>query len=217
MTRMPHALSARARLLPLLLLLAVLPAASLHAQAGIVIYRCVAADGTLTIQNDKPCPPGNRQTTQTIDPPPQLPSYQPRATRLPEIVAAQDEHVAEIIDKVTPEPVPEAKREPPPALFQCVTWDDNRYLTPDDTAQERCAPLRTVTLGGTPQQGAVRACQTVHDTCQPVAEDALCKTWQRRVDEAEFRWKFAHAARSDPRRIEYERLAAILANSTCAQ
>lgn len=192
--------------------------APLHAQAQLVIYRCTDASGAVTIQNDVPCPAGQQQQIRTVDPPPPLPPYRARALRMPEVIAAdQDQAEAEAAAAATATApaVPAAERTPPPALFQCTTWDENRYLTADDTPQKRCAPLRTVGLDGNPQHGAGSACQTMHDQCQPVPGEILCKTWQRRVDEAEFRWKFARAGNDDPRKREYDRLAAILANSTC--
>lgn len=188
-------------------------AAPLHAQTQIVIYRCTDASGALTIQNDQPCPAGSTQETQTVDPPPPMPTYRPREVRMPALVAAQKAKT----EPAPPEPAPEAEPTPPPALFQCTTWDKNTYLSSDDTPQERCAPLQTVGLDGNPQHGAGSACQTMSDQCQAVPEDALCKTWQRRIDEAEFRWKFARAGNDDPRKLEYDRLAAILASSTCAE
>lgn len=186
----------------------------LRAQSQIVIYRCTDASGALTIQNDQPCPAGSAQQTQTIDPPPPMPSYRPREVRMPALVAAQ---AVETVEPAAPAQAPETEPTPPPPLFQCMTWDKNTYLTQDEAPQQRCAPMLIVGLDGRPQPGIGSACKTVTDQCQAVPEDALCKTWQRRVDEAEFRWKFARVGNDDPRKIEYDRLAAVLASSTCAQ
>ena len=58
---------------------------------------------------------------------------------------------------------------------------------------------------------------TARETRMPaVVEEALCRSWQRRIDEAEFRWKFARGADDAERRLEYETLAATYRNSTCS-
>ena len=186
------------------------------AQDQVRIYRCTDASGALLIQNDQPCPAGHQQEVQVIDVPPTLPAYVPRAERMPEVVAAEQAVVASAILEALPAPVPVGERIAPPALFQCTTWNNTAYLTEDEAPAERCAPMRIVGLDGRPRPGLGAACQTTRDQCEPVAEDTLCDAWNRRVDEAEFRWKFARAPAGDPKHIEYERLAATLANSTCA-
>jgi hypothetical protein len=190
------------------------PVAAPAQHRQVVIYRCTDASGHLTVQNDVACPKGTRQQKQVVDVPPPMPTYQPREERMPAIVAAERAEVQAAIESAVPEPVQSEERKPPPPLFQCSSWDDQSYLTEDETPQELCAPLHVVGLDGTPQ-GAARACQAVADQCQPVADDALCQTWKRRVGEAEFRWKFAGAADDGARRLEYEKLAATLANSNC--
>ncbi|GAB3736184.1 hypothetical protein GCM10028862_20610 [Luteimonas pelagia] len=208
--------AAAAATLALLLLLA--PGGAPHAQAGIRIYRCTDATGAVTIQNDTPCPKGARQTVQVIDPPPALPAYVPRIERMPDIVAveqaARDAALEARLEDEVPAPVPEGERTPPPPLYQCRTWDDETYLTDSTTPTERCAPLQLVGLDGRPLRGSAGACEKRVDTCAAIPEENLCRSWRRRVDEAEFRWKFA-GARDDDRRVEYEKWAAILANSTC--
>ena len=190
--------------------------ASLPAQDRTTIYRCTDASGALTVQNDQPCPAGHRQEIQVIDVPPPLPAHVPREEVMPEVVAAEEAMLQAAIEAAVPPPVAPGDRVAPPALYQCTTWENTIFLTEDDTPAERCAPIRIVGLDGRPRPGLGAACQTMHDTCEAVPEDTLCEAWRRRVDEAEFRWKFAGALAEDPKRIEYERLAATLANSTCA-
>lgn len=192
------------------------PAAAPAQHRQVVIYRCTDASGHLTVQNDIACPKGTHQRKQVVDVPPPMPTYQPREERMPVVVAEEKAQAQAAIESALPAPVPAAERKPPPPLFQCSTWDQETYLTEDETPQQHCAPLQVVGLDGTPQ-AAAQACQAVTDQCQPVADDALCQTWQRRVGEAEFRWKFAGAADDDARHLEYEKLAATFANSTCNQ
>jgi hypothetical protein len=203
-------------------LLATLLATQVHgdvrAQSTIRIYRCTDASGALTVQNDTPCPAGTKQDVQVIEPPPPLPAYVPRIERMPQVVAAEqarrEEALQARLEAEVPDPVDEAERTAPPALFQCSTWKNERYFTEDQTPTERCAPLRLVGLDGRPLAGSAGACEKRVDTCAAVPEAQLCRAWRQRVDEAEFRWKFA-GARDDDRRVDYEKWAAILANSTC--
>ena len=195
--------------------LAVVPAVPAHAQSHqVVIYRCTDAVGNVTLQNDVACPAGTRQHRQVIDAPPPLPAYVPRQERMPAIVAQEEAHADAAMKQALPPPVPAAERAPPPALFQCSTWDQLVYLTVETTPRESCAPLQVVGIDGRSRPGA-SACEKVVDQCAAVPEEDLCRAWRRRVDEAEFRWKFAGAKADDARRLEYEQLEAVYANSTC--
>jgi hypothetical protein len=138
---------------------------------------------------------------------------------MPQVVAAEqarrEEALQARLEAEVPEPVEPAERTPPPPLFQCRAWNNETYLTDSETPAERCAPLQIVGLSGRPLgAGSAGACEKRVDTCAAIPEDQLCRAWRQRVDEAEFRWKFA-GARDDDRRVEYEKWAAILANSTC--
>ena len=188
----------------------------LHANDQVRIYRCTDASGALLIQNDQPCPAGHREQVQVVDVPPALPAHVPREQVMPEVVAAEEARREAAILASLPAPVAPGDRIAPPALYQCTTWENDTFLTEDAVPAKRCAPMRVVGLDGRARPGAGTACQTTQDTCEAIPEDGLCKAWQRRVDEAEFRWKFAGAQAEDPRRLEYEQLAHTLANSTCA-
>jgi hypothetical protein len=54
------------------------------------------------------------------------------------------------------------------------------------------------------------------DTCVAVPAEQLCVSWKKRVDEAEFRWKFG-GGRNDDRKVEFDDLAKIYRDSTCVQ
>ena len=183
------------------------------AQDHVVIYRCTDAAGHVTLQNDVACPAGARQQREVVDVPPPLPAYVPRDVRMPDVVAKEHVDDAAALAHALPPPVPPGERKPPPALYQCRTWDNLQFFTEDAQPQSRCAPLQVVAIAG--KMPAASACEQVTDTCVAVPEDALCLGWKRRVDEAEFRWKFAGALADDARRFEYEKLAATYANSTC--
>ena len=183
----------------------------------VVIYRCTDAAGHVTIQNDVPCPKGSKQQRQAVDVPAALPAHAP--AEAPEAADAPDastaRHPAETQADATAAPAPAPAPAPPPQLYACRTWDGRDLLTEDATPAERCAPLQVVASDGTTRSDAA-ACETVHDQCEAVPADALCQAWHQRVDEAEFRWKFAGAKQDDARHAEFESLAATLARSDCA-
>lgn len=215
MTRLPRGA-------PALALLLLLPAAGATAQRQVVIYRCTAPNGALTIQNDVPCPKGSRQQKQVIDVPPPMPAYEPRAARMPDVVAeeqqAAEAEVQAVVQAEVPPPEPDAPRAPPPPLFHCTTLDQESYYTEAETPQERCAPMRIVGLdGGAGAGSAAQACVTVPDRCSAVPADQLCEAWSRHVSEAQFRWKFGGADEDHAKETTYRTLAAELAKSNCGE
>lgn len=225
--RRAHALLVPAAVAATLALAALVPAPSTAQDAAahrsIRIYRCTDAAGHVTLQNDTPCPKDARQQQQVVDVPPPLPAYVPREERMPDIVAAEraDESAAiaaaaqSAVQRGAPSSGQAAsKPAPPPPLYACRTWDQVDYLTDDATPAERCAPLQVVAVDGSVRSDAA-ACEKVVDQCAAVPAEALCLSWRRRVDEAEFRWKFAGARQDDARRREYELLEATLARSDC--
>jgi hypothetical protein len=202
------------------------PAIAGHAAGAarqIVIYRCTDAAGRVTIQNDVACPKGTKQQRQAIEAPPPVPAYVPASpdaatdtttpgtTDKPE-QPAQAAQAAPAADSADATPLVSG---PPPQLYACRTWDERDLLTEDATPAERCAPLQVVAADGS-TRGDAAACEKVTDQCEAVPAESLCTAWQRRVDEAEFRWRFAGAKQDDDRRREYERLEATLARSDCA-
>lgn len=48
-------------------LITLLALAETSAAEKVVIYRCTDASGAVTLQNDKPCPPGSRQEKRTVE------------------------------------------------------------------------------------------------------------------------------------------------------
>ena len=118
------------------------------AQQHVTIYRCTDATGALLIQNDQPCPEGHRQQTQVIDVPPPLPAHVPREVVMPEVAAAEAAAAEAVVFAALPATVAVEARTAPPALFECTTWENNKFLTEEETPAERCAPIRVVGLDG---------------------------------------------------------------------
>lgn len=108
---------------------------------------------------------------------------------------------------------PDPDRLPPPPLFQCSTYDGDRYLSEEQDVPPRCLPLRTVGLDGNPMTGAGMACEVVRDQCARVPDGGACEAWRRHAREAQSRWRFAHPDNVERRRTEYERMEKILAES----
>lgn len=189
------------------------PIGSASAQNNMTIYRCVDAKGAITLQNDVPCPKGSQQTARKID------ALQPLqtlpATAAPPLAAAAPAAAARPAPAM-PQP---ADAEPivrvaPQPLYACRTWDERDYLSDIAEPPSRCVPVDSVGIGGSLELAAGQTCEMRQDMCSQVSEEALCNTWKKRVDEAEFRWKFA-GSRDDERKAEFERFANIYRNSTC--
>lgn len=190
---------------------------ALYAQ-GSVIYRCTDASGALTVQN-APCAKGMKQEMRTMGALPSLPppsgNIAAPVSNAPPAGAAFELVVGPHVDALPASTIPEAERKPPPALFQCQTWDEDVYLSEHGDPEPECAPLTTVGIGGNANMGAGAACEMRRTECTAIAAEGLCPAWRRRVGEAEFRWKFARAEDGDPRKVEYQRVAQALADSNC--
>lgn len=177
----------------------------------VVIYRCTDAAGHVTLQNDEACPAGTRERRQVVDAPTSVPAFV--APAQPELYtpAAAKEPTA----TATAPGAAVVARAAPPALFQCRTWDQASYFSTEAKPREHCAPLQVVGLDGVSRPQA-SACEKVADQCEAVPPERLCEAWKHRVDEAEFRWRFAGPDGDANRRTEFEALAAEYANSNCA-
>lgn len=196
--------------------------AAAMAQNQVVIYRCTDAGGSLTVQNDTPCPSGSRQERSVIDPPPPMPAYVPAPAA---IVAAPAPLVAVEVDAgaeadrpqdAPPSRVPPAERLPPPPLFQCNTWDNDSYLSEDPAPKPRCVRLLTTGVGGDPSLGAGQACEMKYDQCQRIPDGAACDGWTRRQREIESSWRYARAGDKPPLQEHFLRVGRILAETTCS-
>lgn len=185
-----------------------------------VIYRCTDAKGAVTMQNDKPCAPGMRQDVRKVGALPTAAAPAPKAEAPAAPIGpppgARFELVRGPVSEALPASnVPEAERKPPPPLFQCETWDKDSYLSEDAEPEPRCVPLQTVGLDGSPLLGGGEACEMKRDSCSALTDVALCRAWRRRVDEAQFRMKFAADDGRETRKAEYEKYAQALADSSC--
>ena len=204
------------------LLTAMLLLAAPVLQAGpVTVYECTEPDGIITVKTGAPCPAGQPQRIRVVDAPPPLtlqPAYVQERRLAPQALPTLRPAPSSDDDAAAAEAAAaEQQHTPPPPLFQCVRYDGHRYFHEDPDPPAHCRPLQTVGIGGVPGIGAGQACERVYDECEPVLEEALCRAWDTRVDEAEFRWKFAGSGReAAPLQARYEQLAAVLAASACS-
>ena len=213
-------------------LLFALSLCALDASANdVVFYRCTDASGALTLQN-MPCPKGDRQEKKVMQGVNTVPmgSATPARAATPSAAttgasaalpaSSPSRSASEIIPAAPVEataPVADEARLPPPILFQCITYDQDRYITESDEPKSRCVAMRTVGLDGNPQTGAGEACEMKRDECARVGDGALCDAWKKRVGETEVAWRFARAGNEEKNRLEFERAQKIYRESTCGK
>lgn len=195
-----------------------------RAQNAPVIYRCTDASGAVTLQNDTPCPAGSKQQIRKIEalpstPPPPSPSLQvveeapyqpPPLSNFVQVAGPADDAIA------SPDrpPLPSAARIaddarlPPPPIFQCETWDNDRYVSEDPAPKPRCVRLDTGGVG--------EACETKYDICSRIGDNAACDGWKRRQREIESTWRHARGNDRPALQEEFARVTRILTDSTCA-
>ena len=206
-----------------LLFASMLVAPACLAGKSVVIYRCTDAFGALTVQNDVACPKGSKQQKHVIQPPPPMPAYHPvavpkaRAAPVSAAEVANTAPVATMPTATTASQIADADRLPPPSLYQCNTYDNDSYLSESASPAPRCVRLQTTDLqGGDDSSGGV-ACQMVTDQCQRIADGAACAAWTKRLHETEAAWKFATSDDADANKASFERVQAIVRDSTCGR
>lgn len=214
-------------LLPACLLCALsLAAIAAYAQGKVVIYRCTDAAGALTVQNDRPCPKGSQQDKRVIEsvrsaPAPGAAVSTPTAAARP-VAAVPGASVAAATAITTTAAadapaIADADRLPPPALFECRTYDKDRYLSDDGTPPQRCAPLTTTGVDGGSDTGAGASCQMVDDQCQRIGDAALCDSWKQRLLEAQSVLRFGRRDNRETAQADVDRVARVVRESTCGR
>ncbi|MDI9238356.1 DUF4124 domain-containing protein [Lysobacter sp. LF1] len=187
------------------------------ASAQVVIYRCTDASGAVTLQSGTPCAKGSKQQKRVMETP-QPPAFVPA----PAIVAPAPAPAPAPMDVPTPPtPTPvaeivEAPRQPPPALYECRTWDKQRYLSEDAQPPPRCAPLQVTGLDGQGDSAGGLACQRMEDQCQRIPDARLCEAWQQRLHDAQAASAFGAPDSPDPRPVDVAHVRGILEASNCA-
>ena len=146
------------------------------------IYKCTDANGTVTMQNDKPCAAGQKQEVRTIGELPTAPPPAPRAVDVRPPSEPPPGASFELVRGPVTDPLPESQlpaeeRKPPPPLFECKTWEQDIYLSDTDTQTERCAPplLRTRSRFASIAPRRVRTKIPPRRRSKALALDASCR------------------------------------------
>lgn len=176
---------------------------------AMVIYRCVAPDGSVTVQNATRCPKGAMSQRRVIDTPRRV-SAPPAPAVLPAVVPVK------AIVQAAPAPAPAtvAALRSAPELYACATRDDAKYFG-DVAEPTRCAPMTAVSLDRSSPVDAA-ACESVRDTCTPVPEAERCAAWDERRRVAESASQF-QPQQFDAAREELERVRVATEGTVCAR
>jgi hypothetical protein len=198
----------------LALLLAPRPATS----QDMLFYKCTNAKGEVSLQNGTPCAPGMTQEIRRIGevrtvP---VPAKKPDAPAAPTPPVLGD-FVLVSGPNMQRKPAPEAAAlPPPPPLFQCKTWEGDTYFGETDKPEPRCIPLQVTGIGGAANLGAGSACEMKQDACTATPAEQLCEAWLRRLDEAEFKLKYASRDDEDERKRTFDAIEAKVKASSCS-
>lgn len=183
-----------------------------------VFYKCTDAKGNVSLQNGTPCAPGMKQETRRIG---EVRTVPVPAKKPPAEVATPAPAYGEFVLVSGPnmkrKPAPEAAGlPPPPPLFQCKTWEGNDYLGDIADPPARCMPLQVTGIDGSFALGAGQACEMKPDQCAAVPEETLCEAWLRRLDEADFKLKYAGSDNERERKAAFDRIEAKVKASHCS-
>ena len=198
----------------LALLLVPSPAAS----QDTLFYKCTNAKGEVSLQNGTPCAPGMRQEIRRIGEVRTVPVPTKKADApVPPPPPVYGEFVLVSGPNMKRKPAPEAAAlPPPPPLFQCRTWEGDTYFGETDTPEPRCIPLQVTGIGGAANLGAGSACEMKPDACTATPAEQLCEAWLRRLDEAEFKLKYASRDDEDERKRAFDAIDAKVKASSCS-
>ena len=195
-----------------------LAAHAVHAQET-VFYKCTDAKGNVSMQNGMPCAPGMKQEIRRIGavkvvP---VPVKKPPAEEPPPPPPQYGEFVLVRGPAVQRRPATEAAGlPPPPPLYQCATWEGDTYFGETDSPEPRCAPLQVYGIDGSAGLGAGSACEMKPDKCEAIPADGLCDAWLRRLDEADFKLKYAGRGNEAGRKAAFDAIDAKVKASNCS-
>jgi len=197
-------------------LLAVAPPPGLAQET--VFYKCTDAKGSVTMQNGTPCAPGQKQEVRRIGEVRTVPVPAKRASvEAPPPAPLFGDFVLVHGPNMKRKPAPEAAvLPPPPPLFQCKTWEGDTYYGEEETPEARCVPLQVTGIGGNAGIGAGTACEMKPDACTAIPAEQACDAWLRRLDEAEFKLKYAGRDNQEERQRVFDAVDAKIKASSCS-
>ncbi|AXK73396.1 DUF4124 domain-containing protein [Lysobacter sp. TY2-98] len=183
----------------------------------VVIYRCVGADGQVTIQNGSKCPKGSKEQKRVVETPtstPARPVLAPAPAPVTPVVPVAAVQPMGETGATTPAPAAAAALLPAPALYVCLTADARRYYSETEQSAH-CAPLTAVGLDGRTPTNA-EACEVVDDHCEAVPEAERCAAWAERRRKAEQALTFA-PEQVEQARAELAHVDAMTAQTVCGR
>ena len=201
-----------------LALAALLAAHAVHAQET-VFYKCTDAKGSVSMQNGVPCAPGMKQEVRRIGEVKTVP-VPVKKTKVEEAPPEKPQYGEFVMVRgpsMKRTPAKEAATLPaPPALFQCRTWEGDDYLGETATPEPTCAALAVVGIDGSAALGMGSACEMKYDTCTAVSAEQLCDSWYRRLDDAEFKLKYASDDNRREKQSAFDAIDRKIKASSCA-
>lgn len=184
-----------------------------------VFYRCTDAKGNVSLQNGTPCAAGMKQEIRRIGevrtvP---VPARKPKAEEPPPAMPQYGEFVLVSGPNSKRAPAPEAAGLPaPPSLYQCATWKGDTYYGETATPAPSCVPLQVTGIDGSAALGMGSACEMKQDSCTEVPAGQLCAAWYRRLDEADFKLRYADDGTRRERQAAFDAVDAKIKASRCA-
>lgn len=191
---------------------------AVHAQET-VFYKCTDAKGNVSMQNGVPCAAGMKQEVKRIGEVKTVPvpAKKPVVVEAPPEKPEYGEFVMVQGPAVKRAPAAEAAALPaPPALFQCRTWEGNDYLGETATPEPVCASLQVTGIDGSAALGMGSACEMKYDTCSAIAAEQLCDAWYRRLDDAEFKLKYASDDSRSEKQAAFDAIDRKIKASNCS-
>lgn len=183
-----------------------------------VFYKCTNAKGEVSMQNGTPCAPGMKQEIRRIGSVRTVPVPEKKSVvETPAEKPAYGEFVLVSGPNMKRKPAPEASvLPPPPALYQCTTWEGDTYFGETGSPEPRCAPLQVTGIDGSANLGAGSACEMKQDACEAIPADGLCDAWLRRLDDADFKLKYAGRGSEAERKAAFDAIDAKVKASKCS-
>jgi len=177
-------------------------AATKAGEATVVLHRCTDAKGKVTWQDDA-CPAGSEDVVREMIRP-QDPPKRARSKPAPAPVLVAPE----------PEPAPPPRVLPPPAIYQCTSYDGKERFSESYDPNPRCEPIVVYYPYPNyvnPTQGL--SCRWVEDSCVRLSDRAACEHFRSKKVEAASLLQRAFSDTQAYRRSELARLTQIVAES----
>ena len=193
-------------------------AVSVQAQETI-FYKCTDTKGAVSMQNGTPCAAGMKQEVRKVGEVKTVaaPAAKPKTEQSPAPPPLYGEFVHVGGPRTQRTPAAEAATLPAaPALYQCSTWKGDSYLGETATPEPRCAPLQVVGIDGSANLGMGEACEMKQDSCTEIPADQLCNAWYRRLDDADFKLRYADAQSQRERQAAFDVITTKIKASRCA-